>query len=86
MRDGAAEVEIVWTTDLRQANLLVTRHGSSSLRAHNTVLLVKQTRYQYCPIKFPAVNHFEGDLYTRHLSATDSWELRVGGYIKFCIG
>lgn len=85
MRDSAAEVEIVWTTDLRQANLLVTRHGSSSLQAHNTVLLIKKKSYQYYPLKFPAVNHSEGVLYTRHLSATDAWELRMGGYIKFCI-
>ena len=64
MSDSAAEVEIVWTTDLRQTNLLVTRHGSSSLRAHNAVLLVNQTSYQYYPIKFPAVNHPEGLLPT----------------------
>ena len=79
MSDSAAEVEIVWTTDLRQTNLLVTRHGSSSLRAHNAVLLVNQTCYQYYPIKFLAVNHFEGLLpLLRH------GRLRVGGYIKFC--
>lgn len=47
MRDGAAEVEIVGTTDLRQANLLVTSHGGAPLEAHNTVLLATEAIHQY---------------------------------------